>query len=599
MASLLMSLKQPICISMCVYLWLAVLAVVNTEEILQPKGETGSVNEETSGLHILTSRRVKKSPNTLEVAALGRPLYPGVLYDARSDSFISGVKLWDDKLLTEHVSSRPQTRTDLTFSSSDSLSTKFSHLDVSGSLKVSFFGGLLELGGSARYLRDTKSSTRQSRCTMYYSGITRYEELSMNKLGMITYPQVFEQKSATHVVIAVQYGAQAAVVFNRMISEEENFESNERELQAMLEKIFKYNIQGTAALRMSNEEKEFAKEITCTFHGDLHPDHSCATYEDALELFKNLPKMLKENPQNAVPVKVWLYPLHLLNATAARVEREISAGTARDLEGIMEDLEEAEKIYNELSESRLANKFRDIKERLNLFYQSFKFYKSMLQSAVGRVLPAIRGGQKEEKSLEDILKIHRNSPFRSDQLKLWLNDAKQEISVLTAQINSLKGVNIVEPEKVNIISGSNKVACLTFTSLKYDDPYLSALQEFVKTDGFDAPEGEQHLGSVPTLKKWFHDPDMISDVNYATNLFKTFFSEQAQQVTAVISAISDPSHPGSSVNIYVDGRLIFKDFQLPFQYLGVCGAPKTVKDKEWCKSERVLKALELAKQRNQ
>ncbi|XP_017208424.1 uncharacterized protein isoform X1 [Danio rerio] len=561
MASLLMSLKQPICISMCVYLWLAVLAVVNTERILQPIDETGSVNEDTSGLHISTSRRVKKSPDTVEVAALGRPLYPGVLYDARSDSFIPGVKLWDNNTLTEHVSSRPQTRTDLTFSSSDSLSTKFSHLDVSGSLKVSFFGGLLELGGSARYLRDTKSSTRQSRFTMYYSGITRYEELSMNKLGTITYPQVFEQKSATHVVIAVQYGAQAAVVFNRMISEEENFEKTERELQVMLEEIFKYNIQDDS--QRSNEVNEFVERITCTFHGDLHPDHSCATYEDALELFKNLPKMLKENPQNAVPVKVWLYPLHLLNATAARVEREISAGTARDLEGVMEDLREAEITYNELSGKRLAKKFRDIRERLNSFYQSFKVYKSMLQSAVGRVLPAIRGGQKEEKSLEDILKIHRNSPFRSDQLKLWLNDAKQEISVLTAQVNSLEGVNIVGQEVVN--RRYFGVICLTFTSLKYDDPYLSVFQEFVKRDRFNAPEGEQHLVSVPTVKKWFRDPATLSAMSRATDDFKRLYSGyakpfQEETILCVISDISDSSNPGASIYAYSYGELQTKRF---------------------------------------
>ncbi|XP_002661065.2 stonustoxin subunit alpha-like [Danio rerio] len=591
MASLLMSLKQPICISMCVYLWLAVLAVVNTEEILQPRDETVRVNEETSGLHILTSRRVRKSPasDTVEVAALGRPLYPGVLYDARSDSFIRGVKLWDDKLLTEHVSSRPQTRTDLTFSSSDSLSTKCSHLDVSGSLQVSFLGGLLELGGSARYLHDTTSSTRQSRFTMYYSGITRYEELSMNKLGTITYPQVFEQKSATHVVIAVQYGAQAAVVFNRMISEEENFESNEREMQAMLRKL-KYNIQGSAALRMTSKEKEFAKRITCTFHGDLHPDHSCATYEDALELFKNLPKMLKENPQNAVPVKVWLYPLHLLNATAARVEREISAGTARDLEGVMEDLADAERTYNELSESRLANTFRDIRERLNLFYQSFRVYKSMLQSAVGRVLPAIRGGQKEEKSLEDILKIHRNSPFRSDQLKLWLNDSKQEISVLTAQINSLKGVNIVAQEDLDV--GYSEVVCLTFTSLKYDDPYLSALQKFVKTDRFNPPEGEQHLVSVPTVKKWFRDPAIMFDVNFNTKAFKSFFSALAPKFVLVISAISDPTNPGSSIYLYSNGQLADKQAHLFLKIMAVCSPASAFRNEEWCNSERVQKYIE-------
>nr|AAI54126.1 LOC100007703 protein [Danio rerio] len=561
MASLLMSLKQPICISMCVYLWLAVLAVVNTEEISKARDETGSANEETSGLHILTSRRVKKSPEILQVAALGRPLYPGMLYDARSDSFIPGVTLWDNKLLTEDLNSHPQTRTDLKFSSSDSFSSKSNLLDISSSLKASFLGGLVEVAGSARYLRNTKSSTRQSRVTMHYSATTRFDQLTMSHLGTITYPQVFEQKTATHVVTGVLYGAQAFMVFDRMLSEQENSEHIESEMNLMVRKMSAMNVETHAAFKMTDSEKKSAEKISCTYHGDINPGQSPTTFEEAIKLYKDLPNLL--NQQNAVPVKVWLYPLHLLNSAAARVEREISTVAAFTLEGIMEDLAEAERTFNELSGNRLANKFRDIRERLTSFYQSMRVYKSMLQSAVGRVLPAIRGGQKEEKSLEDILKIHRNSPFRSDQLKLWLNDAKQEISVLTAQVNSLEGVNIEEPENVYSSSSSTQVICLTFTSLKYDDPYLSALQEFVKTDGFDAPEEEQHLVSAASVGKWFHNSDTIADMMYNIKVLKylrhMYFVERNNRL--VISAISDPLIPGSSLYVFEQGRLKDKKLQ--------------------------------------
>lgn len=49
----------------------------------------------------------------------------------------------------------------------------------------------------------------QSRVTVYYSETSRFEQLSMTHLGQITYPQVFNQKTATHVVMAVVYGDQA------------------------------------------------------------------------------------------------------------------------------------------------------------------------------------------------------------------------------------------------------------------------------------------------------------------------------------------------------------------------------------------------------
>ncbi|KAI2644154.1 Neoverrucotoxin subunit beta [Labeo rohita] len=150
----------------------------------------------------------------MEVAALGRPLFPGMLYDRRNDSFIPGVTLWDKKSLSEDLDSHPQPQTNVKFSGSDSLSNKFSLLDVSASLKTSFLAGLMEVGGSGKFLHDTKSSKQQSRVTMFYSETTRYEQLTMSQLGRFTYPEVFDQKTATHVVVAVLYGAQAIMVFD-------------------------------------------------------------------------------------------------------------------------------------------------------------------------------------------------------------------------------------------------------------------------------------------------------------------------------------------------------------------------------------------------
>ncbi|KAL1279266.1 hypothetical protein QQF64_025939 [Cirrhinus molitorella] len=197
-------------------------------------------------------------------------------------------------------------------------------------------GGLVEVGGSAKYLHDTKSSNRQSRITMYYKETTRYEELTMRHLDQITYPEVSDQKTATHVVIVVLYGAQAFMVFDRTLTEEENKQKIQEELNAIVEKIPELSTDGNPALQMTNAEKKMVENITCTFHGDVHLQQNLTTYMEALDVYKQLPDLLKDNPQNEVPIKVWLYPLHLLNATAARVEREISTNVTVATEDIME-----------------------------------------------------------------------------------------------------------------------------------------------------------------------------------------------------------------------------------------------------------------------
>ncbi|KAI2647252.1 Cytolytic toxin-alpha [Labeo rohita] len=132
---------------------------------------------------------------------------------------------------------------------------------------------------------------------------------------------------------------------------------------------------------MTYANKKMAEKITCTFHGDVHLQQNPTTYMEALNVYKQLPALLKDKPQNEVPIKVWIYPLHLLNATAGRVERKISTSVAFAIEDIMERLGEAERTYKDLSGNMMVNSFRDIKERLRSFRSSFNISKAMLMDA--------------------------------------------------------------------------------------------------------------------------------------------------------------------------------------------------------------------------
>ncbi|KAL0152497.1 hypothetical protein M9458_052220 [Cirrhinus mrigala] len=471
----------------------------------------------------------------IELAALGRPLFPGTLYDCREDSFIPGVTLWDKKSLSEDLDTCPQLMTDLKFSSSDSLSSKASLLNVSASLKASFFGGLVEVGGSAKYLQNTKSSKQQSRVTMHYSETLRFDQLTMTQLGQITYPQVFDQKTATHVVTAVLYGAQAFMVFDRSFAEDENKQEIEGELNVMVKKIPKLCIEGEGAVKMTDEYNKKAESITCTFHGDVHLKQNPTMYMEALELYKKLPSLLKENPQNAVPIK-----------------REISTRLISNIGDMMEGLCEVERTCNDLCRRTKVVVFSDIKARLRSFQDSFSIYKTVFQKELARVLPAIRGGGMEEQSLEDILKIHSCSPFNADLLNQWLDDAKAEFYLLNNHSKILNEINIVDSDGLNTIlldADNHAALCLTFTSLKYEDPYLSTLTEFLKSDKFEELDGKQTLLSVTSdIRKWFKDPDVIKKMRENLSHFKRF-SE------------TNKNEKSSSIYLYENGKLTDTKFQ--------------------------------------
>uniref|UniRef100_A0A9J8DGT7 SPRY-associated domain-containing protein n=1 Tax=Cyprinus carpio carpio TaxID=630221 RepID=A0A9J8DGT7_CYPCA len=470
--------------------------------------------------------------------------------------------------MIEDLDTRPQLMTDVKFSSSDSLSSKSSLLDVNASLKASFLGGLVEVGGSAKYLHDTKTSNQQSRVTMFYRETSRFEQLTITQLGQVTYPQVFERKTATHVITAVLYGAQAFMVFDRTFSDDENHQEIEGELNVMVKSIPGFSIEGQGGVEMTEGHKEKAKNITCTFHGDVHLKQNPTTYMEALEVYKKLPTLLGEDSQNAVAIKVWLYPLSLLDTAAAQLVREISTCLISNTEHMIEELGEVERKCNDLSRKPVANIFSDIKERLRLFQNSISIYSLILQKALARVLPAIRGGGMEEKSLDDILKIHYLSPFNAGMLNQWLHDTKSELHLLTSYTKTLKGIKTEDSDGL-IISlldpDIDVVVCLTFTSLKYKDPYLTTLNEFLKSVTFTELDGENKFSLTSSVQKPFNPHDVTSKMRENLSHFRSFSEANKDEKTIhfIISTISDASNPGSSIYLYEKGKLTDKKFLFP------------------------------------
>ncbi|XP_058038774.1 cytolytic toxin-beta-like [Ahaetulla prasina] len=240
--------------------------------------------------------------DALEIPALGRPFQLGMLYDCRKDMLIPGFTLWDDSSLQKDLNVNLQPKTESEIIASDSLDDKASALDISASLKASFLGGLVEVGGSAKYLQDTKKSKQQARVTLQYKTITRCEQLTMNHLERqnVSYPAVFEQGTATHVVTAILYGAQAFFVFDREVSSTEMVNNIEGTLQATLTK--EISIGGEAEVKLTEEEKENALKFRCKFHGDFSLERNPVTFQDAIKVYETLPKMLGEHVEKAVPV---------------------------------------------------------------------------------------------------------------------------------------------------------------------------------------------------------------------------------------------------------------------------------------------------------
>ncbi|XP_060754278.1 neoverrucotoxin subunit beta-like [Neoarius graeffei] len=504
----------------------------------------------------------------MEIPALGRSLYPGMLYDCRRDSFIPGVTLWDAEAVNKHIDVHQQPKTQLKFTGSDTLSEKTKLLDISASLKASFFCGLVEVGGSAKYLNDTKSSTHQCRVTMQYSQTTEFKQLTMKNLGNITYPQVFDQKTATHVVTAVLYGAQAFMVFDHTAAENERKQVVEGNLHAVVKKIPTISIEGEASLKMTEEEKTLSENISVTFYGDVALEENPTTYKEALEVYKKLPTLMKKENYKGVPLTVWLYPLMLLDDKAARLVREISMTLVNKTENLLEEFGEVERRCNDVFKNQMTDDFSDVKDRLLKFGDLHSCYKTTFQKALSRVLPAIRGGTQEGKALEDILNFHDASPFNARNVNKWLDNITTELNILSSYTSGLKNLTVVNsPATLRSIlfdPENDVVVCLSFTSLKFEDSYLAALQDFKSSEGFRKFEQtSERIFSCQVPQPWFTSPDVSESMRQNLSHFTSFSKANKNEkgIKFIIASISDPSNPGNSIQLYQKGHLTDPKFQ--------------------------------------
>uniref|UniRef100_A0A8C6SI16 Uncharacterized protein n=1 Tax=Neogobius melanostomus TaxID=47308 RepID=A0A8C6SI16_9GOBI len=121
--------------------------------------------------------------DSLQMVALGRPFDLGMLYDCRSDKLIPGITLWDKEKLDRDMRERPQPNSEFRIVASESISDKSSSLGVEASLKASFLCGLVDVEGSAKYLKNEKKvhQTGQSHSVM----IKKIPEITIEGSGAL------------------------------------------------------------------------------------------------------------------------------------------------------------------------------------------------------------------------------------------------------------------------------------------------------------------------------------------------------------------------------------------------------------------------------
>ncbi|XP_069475300.1 stonustoxin subunit beta-like isoform X2 [Ambystoma mexicanum] len=512
------------------------------------------------------------SNKTIERLTLGRPLELGMLYDIRRDAIIPGLTLWDKAVIKTDVRETLQPNTEFKIVASDSMEDKASSLNVSASLKASFLGGLIEVGGSAKFLNDRKKSRNQARVTLQYSATTKFEQLSMNHLGPknIQYPSVFDQKDVTHVVTAVLYGAKAFFVFDREVSASESMQDVKGTLQIAVKSIPTFSIEGEGSLQMNDKIKETMDTFSCTFCGDFALPNNPVTYQDAIKAFSALPSLLEKN---AIPVKVWLHPINEFDSKPSQMLRTLSAVLIGDVQDVLEELSYFDMECNDLLQEPAATTFPDIKTKIKTFQKYCMNFRLTFQKEVARLLPAIRGAGEEESALVEVLAAKEQSPFSSLRLTEFLDAKEEEINFVNAYLKVLRGFKLTPTSSsLNQIKIDPMVDCVfsfTFTSLQDEEPYLNEQKQWLqmqyKTTS-DSTPAKPAVGSQKP-KWWFRNEEIIKKSRKSVKAFTEFEqwnrAVQTKKLQFTVSSVQDPSNPGVAIYWYEAAKIRSTAFEPP------------------------------------
>ncbi|XP_027696772.1 verrucotoxin subunit beta-like isoform X2 [Vombatus ursinus] len=500
--------------------------------------------------------------NTRTISTLGQPLHLGTLYDCRSDTFIPGITLWDKKTLERNVITKKQCMTDFDIITSDSIDEKTKAMNISAELKASVLAGLIEIGGCAKYLCDTKTSQQQARVTLKYSMTTQYSYLTMNHLGYqnISYHDVFDNETATHVVIAVLYGAQAFFVFDQKVSTNENVKDIEGTLKSKVKKIPQVSGKVGGKIKMEDSEKKSTKELRCKFYGDFVLQTNPVTYEDAVEVYASLPKLLRGH---GVPVQVWLYPLEKPNSKAARLVREISISLVWDAQDTLEKLSECDKRCNDMLEAPGLSVFSAIREKIRRFQGLNKQHKQLLQKEIAKVLPEIREGRAGDDELTRILIRESQSPFSTSRLSQFLDQKLQEMKVVNSYLTLLKEVPVMadQNEVDDVVIGSPRRYVLVFalTSL-HEEPYLADWKQWLQNSASFSLDCEQQ-----TYSSWVEDRDTRRKARQLAESFSNFAkaNHSTEKTHFIVASVPDQENKGVSIYLYEKGLQVSTNFELP------------------------------------
>ena len=510
------------------------------------------------------------SSKTITLDAMRPEFRLGSLYDRRTDNLLPGFTLWKEKsfrkkgFISERLASNQQWLID----SENTFSSKVWKLDIEAGLTLSLLGGLVDIKGHAKYLKDTASSSNVAKVSLTYKETTVYRELNSDALYNLDFGDLLtneeKRNEFTHVVVGIQYGGTCTMVFEREIENSETKEEIEGALSVVLKS---FPISGDAKLKLSSDVKEKVDNFKCTVYSDLKSDASVANWDEALSLYESLPTKLsasgETDAEKGVPVKIWLLPKNMLNPKHNTFVKELSSIVVNKPKDIIESLNTAiNESHDLLNKTR---KFPILNNKIGRFAKLVENYSIAFRKDVLSVLlVSIRSGTGDEKLLFDAVERHEHSTF--GYVSTWMRRIKEEVDVLLATQTLLPVSFANKRFEQNIVEKTTSVV-FTLKVCKREDKFLEEMEShYNNLARNETTTSKEKIIDILYEKKWFENESLKEKMRKMTYQMSIFASANQLNRDAgfFVREMECEGIPDCSIDVWEKGKkLTFISFEPP------------------------------------
>jgi hypothetical protein len=353
------------------------------------------------------------STGEIQRKALGRHGIIGSLYDIRTDQ-LEGGNLFNSELPESFVPIQDSANVNYYIDFNNSQKETFNNMNIEASLKLSLMGGLLDVTGSAKYLKQTKTNSHTVRATFMYQAKTKQEHLLINTADLYKYFSLdaLENPNATHVVIGILWGANVAATFERVVENRDAVEKLEGRLAIDL-KIVACSVKGDANVNLQDINKTDFESLTVSFSGDVLIKDCPQTIDAVMKTFENIPDLIKPlNGGKGRQLEFVLYPLKRiaqmfkLELKVERLIKEVSEHLVIRIENIFEQISMTTRKFNDFLDDIKPWEEYIPKDWLKIIKEKKATHAGdelKTQRQMASLLEKIRSGMTEESEMEELI----------------------------------------------------------------------------------------------------------------------------------------------------------------------------------------------------